>query len=143
MDYASIVSALPQETIDAVASAPDGLTATSQVEVAEFWSNSTDTIRALWIVPPEYTKHGPLVGGVLATWTFTLVLTKASGTNAEMEALAEQIRAHFDGRKVPASITDMVSSHVGDIVLRTDRAGGDVEIAMEIGFTGVKRPGTT
>lgn len=143
MDYPSIITALPQETVDAVATTPQGLTTTGQVEVAENYSNSTATERALWIIPPNYTKHGPVLGGILGTWTFTVVMSKAGATNVQMEVWAEQMRAHFDGRKVPASITDMVSSHVGDIVLRTDRSSGDLELAMEIGFTGVKRPGTT
>lgn len=143
MDYAALITALPAETVTAVSTTPQGLTLASQVEVAEHPSNSALTERAFWEIPPEYTEHGPWIGGYGVSYLFSLHLSKSGGTNAELEIWADQIRAHFGGRRRPATITDLLAAKVGELVLRSSPHGGDAECILDVTFVGIKRPGST
>lgn len=140
MDYPGLIAALPAATISAVATTPQGLTSAADVEVGSYATQSTSASRAMWIEPPQYIIHGPIMGGMLVSWVFEVSMVKTGGTTAQLEVWAEQMRAYFDGSKQPAGITDLISSAVRDTVLRTSQDGTDVELAMEIAFTGVQRP---
>lgn len=143
MDYPALIAALPAETITAVSGTPQGLTASSQVEVAEKHSSSSLTERALWELPPEYLPSGAVIGGSVVSYVFLLHMSKSGGSNTELETWADQIRAHFSGKKRPSTITDLLAAFVGDIVLRTSEHGGDAECIIEVTFSGINRPGST
>ena len=143
MDYAALITALPAETITAVSGTPQGLTLASQVKVSEHSASSSLTERAFWQIPPEYIEHSPVVGGYCVSYVFELYMSKSGGTNAELQVWADQIRAHFGGRRRPSSITDLLSAKVGDMTLRSGEHGGDAECILEVTFIGINRPGST
>ena len=143
MDYAALIAALPAETITAVSGTPQGLTLAAQVEVAEDASAGTGTERALWRLPPAYEQLQPMIGGVGCKYTFELYLSKSGGTNAELQVWADQVRSHFDGRKRPSTITDLMAASVGEMILRDGEHGGDLQCILEVSFIGAHRPGST
>jgi len=143
MDYPALITALPAETITAIAPTSQGLTEASSVEVAEAPTSSALTSRALWLLPPEVIEGSPVIGGYIISYIFELHMTRNNGTNADLEVWAELIRAHFGGRRRPSTITDLLACKVGDTIFRTSEHGGDSECIIEVTFVGIKRPGNT
>ncbi len=80
-------------------------------------------------------------GSSLYVYEFVLRMSKDNGTRAELEVWADQIRAHFDGQRIPAGVTGLLAASVQEIDLdNAEGEGPDVENALLIAFTGQETP---
>lgn len=140
MDYPALLAALPQAVVTAVAGTPQGLTTTAQVTVGD--SRPVASAEFCWIRPSE---TGPRVvngfgGGFQWQYRFDVMLVKPSGTDAELEVWARQLRAAWHGLR-PVTVTGCSDFALEDVRLDAHRGEGpDAELAFVLVVNGVETP---
>ena len=130
--YSDLVAALPAATNTAL-----GIT-TANVYVDETARKATADEEAWWFPDSDEQKRVNL-GSSIVGHTFALLITKADGTRADMEAHLETLRQAWDGTNPMSAVSGLLSVTVGTGLVQGQsdsmgNVGPDIGLTIEVTF---------
>jgi len=135
VNIAQLEAALPQATVDAVATTPAGITVVGDVYVADERRPATADEEAWW--RPAETRPHPVAQGQGSIEVYDLEISSKGGTRAEARAWHDQIFRFFHGSGNPTSVTGLISTFVESYTISAHQAEGpDVAYRARIAFVG-------
>jgi len=144
VNWSDVTGAIPAAVVAAVAAAPNGLTSTGQVYVAERRRVPTNDVEAygrLTDTSPE--DLGSVLGGRLLAWDLELRVGGVTPTDAELQAWGQYLRAYFDGRPL-GGVTNLVSQIVTGWAFEESPGHEPArELVLTVRFVGLDLPYVT